>query len=109
MGLNVVIVCLHLLHVVRNLNSVHHVVAGLLLHIVLRSVALYEGRQSLWLALLELLVDGLLVSNGLEELVNLVVLNLKLTFFDRSLGPLLLRLLIFLGALDSVDVLLVVM
>ena len=97
---------LHLLHIITFANTVDHLVAWLLLVHVF-AISLNQRRKSLRLTLFELDVDGLLLSNFLQELLNLVVLHLKLTLFNGGLGPLGLRLDL-VSRLDHLDVFLVV-
>ena len=102
-----VVLGLHLLHVVAHFNSVHHVVAWLFLHVVLGSVPLHKGGQSLWLPVLQLLVDRCLLRDRVDQFLNLHVLHLELALLDRCLLPLGLGLHLA-RRLDQLDVLLVV-
>jgi hypothetical protein len=97
---------LHLLHIITFANTVDHLVAGLLL-IHIFAISLNQGSKSLRLTLFELDVFGLLLSNFFQELLNLVVLHLKLTLFNGGLCPLSLGLDL-VSRLNHLDVFLVV-
>lgn len=97
----------HLLHVIADFNAVHHVVAGLfLLHVLLATVgiSLRQGGQPLGLALFQLHVESLSLSDLLLQLLDLVVLHLELTLLIGGLLPLSLALNL-VGRLNELDVL----
>lgn len=105
--LNTILVGLHLLHVIAHLNTVHHVIAWLLLNIVLRAIMLDQWSQSLRLPLFQLHVDLLSFVKFHFELFDLVHLHAVLPLFLGGLGPCSL-LFDFRGTLDQLNIALVV-